>query len=196
MTGPVRLGAAGLTAAAGAIVTLAAVSTIGLAAATDGLHHRSVRTTPCAVPALAGHSVRVSLADVGGAMGAGQRMSQHDWPRFRHGMMRVSATPDVVPAGTVSLRVDNTGYLAHEVVVLPLPAGQLAGQRVIGDDGKVNEDGSVGEVSATCAAGTGEGIAAGSSGWLTVTLAPGRYELLCNLPGHYAGGMYTELDLR
>jgi len=26
-------------------------------------------------------------------------------------------------------------------------------------------------------------------------LAAGRYELLCNLPGHYAAGMYTELDV-
>ena len=30
---------------------------------------------------------------------------------------------------------------------------------------------------------------------MTLTLTPGRYELLCNLPGHYTGGMYTELDI-
>lgn len=28
-----------------------------------------------------------------------------------------------------------------------------------------------------------------------VTLYPGRYELIRNLPGHYARGMYTELDV-
>jgi uncharacterized cupredoxin-like copper-binding protein len=27
-------------------------------------------------------------------------------------------------------------------------------------------------------------------------LAAGRYELICNLPGHYGMGMFTELDVR
>jgi len=27
-------------------------------------------------------------------------------------------------------------------------------------------------------------------------LAPGRYELICNLPGHYAAGMFIELDVQ
>lgn len=31
--------------------------------------------------------------------------------------------------------------------------------------------------------------------WTTVTLAPGRYELVCSLPGHYGAGMYSELDV-
>jgi uncharacterized cupredoxin-like copper-binding protein len=35
----------------------------------------------------------------------------------------------------------------------------------------------------------------GASGWVTVTLPPGRYELVCNLPGHYAAGMYTQLTV-
>ncbi len=29
----------------------------------------------------------------------------------------------------------------------------------------------------------------------TLTLTPGRYELLCNIAGHYGSGMYTELDV-
>jgi hypothetical protein len=32
--------------------------------------------------------------------------------------------------------------------------------------------------------------------WVTLHLAPGRYELICNLPGHYAAGMFAELDVR
>ncbi len=28
-----------------------------------------------------------------------------------------------------------------------------------------------------------------------MTLQPGRYELVCNFPGHYTAGMYTELDV-
>ena len=40
-----------------------------------------------------------------------------------------------------------------------------------------------------------DGIAPGAAGWVTLHLDPGRYELICNLPGHYAAGMYAELDV-
>ena len=30
---------------------------------------------------------------------------------------------------------------------------------------------------------------------MTLTLRAGRYELLCNEPGHYAAGMFTEFDV-
>lgn len=45
-------------------------------------------------------------------------------------------------------------------------------------------------------AGHGDGIAPGAVSWLTMTLRPGRYELVCNLPGHYAIGMHTGLQAR
>ena len=73
--------------------------------------------------------------------------------------------------------------------------GAGAGQRVPGADGKVDEAGSLGEASASCAAGSGKGITAGAVGWTTLTLAPGRYELVCNLKNHYANGMHQELDV-
>lgn len=50
-----------------------------------------------------------------------------------------------------------------------------------------------GTVSFACAEGSGQRILPGASGWVTLTLPPGRYELVCNLPGHYAAGMYTQL---
>ena len=31
---------------------------------------------------------------------------------------------------------------------------------------------------------------------LTLTLKPGHYSIICNLPGHYTGGMYTDLTVR
>jgi len=80
-------------------------------------------------------------------------------------------------------------------VILPLPGGAAAGQRVPGADGTVEETGSLGEASNSCAAGTGEGITSGAVGWTTLTLPAGRYELVCNLPNHYADGMYQELDV-
>ena len=95
----------------------------------------------------------------------------------------------------MSLRVHNTGALTHEVVVVPLGPNQYPGQRAIGADGKVDESASLGEASRTCDAGEGDGIAAGTMGWTTLNLSPGRYELLCNIAGHYGAGMYTELDV-
>jgi hypothetical protein len=127
--------------------------------------------------------------------GHGRWMSQHDWRHFRAGMMRVVSVPTSVPDGVVSLRVTNAGYLTHELVVLPLREGRGVGTRGVGTDGKVSETGSLGEASADCAPGAGEGIAPGSTGWVTLRLPAGRYELLCNLPGHYAAGMYAELDV-
>ncbi|MFE0347109.1 sulfocyanin-like copper-binding protein [Streptomyces griseoluteus] len=111
------------------------------------------------------------------------------------GMMRLVAHPTTIPAGKVTVRVVNEGTVTHEVIVLPLSAGQTAGERAIGSDGRVSEAGSLGEASRTCGSGAGDGIASGAAAWTTVTLRPGRYELLCNVPGHYAAGMYTELDV-
>jgi len=83
----------------------------------------------------------------------------------------------------------------HEVVVLPLPKGQSVGQRIVSSDNKIDETGSLGEASNTCGSGAGAGIAPGALGWTTISLPPGRYEVLCNIAGHYASGMYTELDV-
>lgn len=109
--------------------------------------------------------------------------------------MMLRAVPATVPAGRISFVAENMGWRTHELVILPLKAGSVPGQRVPGPDGKVDENGSLGEASASCAAGPGEGISAAAVGWTTVTLSPGRYELVCNFPNHYADGMRQELDV-
>ena len=111
------------------------------------------------------------------------------------GTMRVVADRQTVPAGTVSFRVANVGSLVHELVVLPLPTGASAGDRTVGSDNQADEHGSIGEASQTCGSGAGDGIEPGALGWTTLTLAAGDYELVCNLPGHYAAGMYTTLHV-
>lgn len=132
----------------------------------------------CTPPPLPGKVVDVDLTDAAGAA-----------------PMRLTVKPTKVPPGAVSLRASNTGTLAHEVVVLPLAAGQPLGKRPIVSDSRVSETGSVGEAAHNCGAGEGGGIAPGSAGWATLTLQPGRYELICNFPGHYAAGMRAELDV-
>jgi uncharacterized cupredoxin-like copper-binding protein len=163
------------------------IATTGLLAAT-GAFHGPVPATRCTAPALAGRVVDVTATDMGRGMMGGTGP-------YGMGMMRLSASPATVAAGTVSLRVVNAGARTHEVVVLPLPAGQAVGQRTVGSNGEVDESGAVGEASRNCGAGTGDGIASGAVGWTTLTLRAGRYELLCNLPRHYGAGMYAELDV-
>ncbi len=153
----------------------------------QGIHYS---TPTCSAPVtLPANTVRVVLADIGMT-----QMMSGDAPMGSP--MTLTPTPDTVPAGVVALVGQNLGWRTHELVVLPLAAGAADGQRVPGADGKVAEAGSLGEASASCAAGTGEGITAGAAGWTTLTLKPGRYELVCNLKNHYANGMHHELDVR
>ena len=174
-----------------AVVALTALSlvVVGLAGAT---RHRSSApgwsTATCTTPALEGAAVNVTLSNMGGPM-------MGDGGSPMGGMMRLLADQTTVSHGTVSFVAVNIGSVNHELVVLPLPEGQIAGTRPSGGDGRIDEADSVGEASNSCGAGAGEGIAPGRSSWVTLTLAPGRYELVCNLPGHYAAGMYTQLTV-
>jgi uncharacterized cupredoxin-like copper-binding protein len=130
--------------------------------------------------------VDVTLTNMGGRMMGGWQGG---------GMMRIWVETPHVPSGAVSFRVANTGSLVHELVVLPLPTGQAVGERLLGSDSKVDESGSLGEASNNCGAGAGDGIDPGGIGWVTLHLAPGSYELICNLPNHYAAGMYARLTV-
>jgi uncharacterized cupredoxin-like copper-binding protein len=145
-------------------------------------YHMS-RLTCSAPTSLSGSTVHVIVGDMGmtSMMGGVAPLGGH---------MMLRASPASVPTGQVSFVVGNMGWRMHEMVVLPLAPGQAAGQRTPGTDGKVDEAGSLGEASASCAAGTGDGIKPGSVGWVTLTLPAGRYELVCNLRNHYANGMH------
>lgn len=144
-----------------------------------------------AARALPGTVVGVTLTSMGTAMmGNGADV----------GGMSLRTDRATAPNGTVSFLVTNAGMIDHELVVLPLAEGQVVGTRAIGPavngkPGKVDEAASLGEASKTDGQGAGEGIRPGASGWVSLTLAPGRYELLCNLPGHYGAGMYAELSV-
>ena len=178
---------------AAAAIVLAAASTVGLAAA--GGAFRSDRRAPngsCSAPSLPGTVVDVRLMNMGGPM-IGERTPKMDgWAR---GTMRIATSRRTVPAGTVSFRIANLGSLVHELVVLPLDRGAGVGQRTVGSDNSVAETGSRGEASRTCGSAGGDGIVPGALGWVTLELPSGDYELVCNLAGHYAAGMYTSLHV-
>lgn len=143
----------------------------------------------CSAPAnLPGTTVYVMVGDRGMTQMMGGRA-----PLGQAMMLR--AVPAQVTSGQVSFVVANMGWRSHEMVILPLAAGQQAGRRVPGADGTVDEHGSLGEASASCAAGTGDGIQAGTTSWVTLRLPAGRYELICNIRNHYANGMYQEFTV-
>jgi uncharacterized cupredoxin-like copper-binding protein len=189
----VRLSSRTLIGAAAATLVLAGATTVGWAAASGAFHDAGTAPSgQCSAPALSGTAVDVTLPDTGSMMGGSGMMGGY-YPVG--GTMRVLASTNQVPAGSVSFRVANVGTLVHELVILPLAAGQAVGTRAVDASGSVVESGSLGEASRTCGAGVGDGINPGAIGWVTVNLPAGNYELICNFSGHYAAGMYTELTV-
>jgi len=144
----------------------------------------------CRAPgALPGQKVFVMLGDMGMTRRPGGFALPSD-----HMMLR--AVPERVRSGQISFVVANMGWRTHEMVVLPLGRGQEAGARVPGANGRVGEAESPGEVSASCAAGEGDGLKPGTVGWTTLDLPAGRYELVCNRRNHYADGMHQPFVVR
>lgn len=174
------------------VILLTALSLVAIAVVGSFVHPGGTRfisrAARCAAPDLPGPVVSVSLTNMGGPM---MRLPNG----MMGGAMRMTVDRSTVAHGTVSFLVTNGGTVSHELVVLPLPDNQIPGTRQLGGDGTIDESGSLGEASNTCAEGTGQGILPGTSSWVTLTLPPGRYELVCNLPGHYAAGMYTQLTV-
>jgi uncharacterized cupredoxin-like copper-binding protein len=99
------------------------------------------------------------------------------------------SAPASVPAGNVQLAVHNRGPDAHELIVVKAAHG--SGLPLRADGTTVNED-TLDRVTA----GSLEPGEPGSARNLQVHLSPGRYEMFCNMSGHYLGGMRTELAVR
>lgn len=92
----------------------------------------------------------------------------------------------VVPAGHMVLAIHNGGTGGHELEVIRTDA---APDRLAYDTG-------LAQVTARGVVAERENIAAGATKRLSVDLEPGRYVLICNLPGHYAAGMRLALEVR
>lgn len=146
------------------------------------------QVSACGPPNLGGTTVSVSLSDRG--MGMGMMGSSGEVvPMF------LRTDVGTVSAGCVTFVATNNGWRTHELVVLPLSPAANPGSRSAGFGGKVSEAGRLGEASNSCRSGAGGGIAPGSSGWVSLRLIQGRYELVCNEPNHYLNGMRQELDV-
>lgn len=154
----------------------------------------------CTGPVFARTSVvKVSLWDKGATsmnmMGKGEPMgmAMGDGGATAKGMatapMGIRVSSKTVKAGEVRFQVTNASKaLVHEMVVspvkdlkAPLPYDKAGN--------KINEDeaGHLGEVAE---------LEPGKKGELKLTFKPGSYILYCNIPGHYALGMWTLLTVK
>jgi hypothetical protein len=97
---------------------------------------------------------------------------------------RISA-PKHVRSGDLLLSVSNRGPDAHELIVVRDRSSVLPLRR---DGSTVSE-----EKLEPLIAGALEPGQPGSRRTLRLYLAPGTYELFCNMSGHYLGGMHAKL---
>jgi uncharacterized cupredoxin-like copper-binding protein len=151
-----------------------------------------------ATPAFAATIVNVKLWDKGAmdlsqpmmlGMGMGKGMGSGMNGHKGMAMMGVDADQTSIPAGKVTFEVTNDSKdTIHEMLVARI---ESADQKLpyIKDQSRVDEEAikDLGEVSE---------LDPGKSGALTVDLKPGLYLLFCNVPGHFAAGMWTTLKVQ
>lgn len=90
-------------------------------------------------------------------------------------------------AGTVVFRVTNRGPDEHEFIVIHADAGlPLRPDGITLDEDALEKS----------IAGSIEPASAGKTNVLRLQLKPGRYAVVCNMFGHYMGGMHADLVVR
>lgn len=149
------------------------------------------------VPALALTTVvKVSLWDKGAMsmnmLGQGPMMGigmGTPGTRMPMGPMGISVSTRTLKAGEVTFEVSNASKtMVHEMVISPIKDANTP-LPYIEAGNKVDEDaaGHLGEVAE---------LEPGKKGALTLTLKPGQYILYCNIPGHYALGMWRLMTVK
>lgn len=92
-----------------------------------------------------------------------------------------------VAAGKIPITQKNAGGVEHEFVILKTDKAAdsfpVEGSQIDEDKAGTN----VGEI---------EDVQPGKSKTKSFDLKPGKYVYVCNLPGHYAGGMYGSLTVK
>ncbi len=140
-----------------------------------------------------GHIMNVSLWDkepnVINMLGKGKMMGMGMGAgNMNMAPMGIKTSAATVPAGEITFKVVNDSTsTVHEMVLArvddpnkPLPYDKDK-ERV--DEAKAGDLGEVADLEP------------GQTGALTTTLKPGDYILYCNIPGHYALGMWTLLKV-
>ncbi len=98
---------------------------------------------------------------------------------------KVVTSTKTVPAGKVTFVVRNAGRIPHELIVIK--TNRRAGKLLEYETRLANQSGEVGEVAQLLPRRTKK---------LTLTLAAGKYVLLCNIQGHYPAGQFTNFVVK
>ena len=153
--------------AAGAIVT--GISACGSSSTPAATSTPAASTAASATPATTTTAATATQVDV--TLGSPKEFSL------------IPASPSTT-AGKVTFKVKNAGTMVHEMVVIKTT--KAAGKLPV-KDGSAVETGALGE--------TGD-MEAGTTKDVMLTLTRGHYVLICNLPGHYLGGMYANFEVK
>jgi uncharacterized cupredoxin-like copper-binding protein len=97
---------------------------------------------------------------------------------------RISVSPDRVAAGNVLLALQNQGPDTHELIVV-----RSRSRLPLRLDGLTVDERALSAVTV----GSLDGAGPGTKRRLRLHLEPGRYELFCNMAGHFMAGMHAEL---
>lgn len=88
-------------------------------------------------------------------------------------------------AGKLKVTGPNGGSVEHELVLIK--SDQAAGSFKVQSNDEVSEKGAVGEIA---------DVEPGKTKSTNFNLKAGKYVMICNLPGHYANGMYGSLIVK
>lgn len=132
---------------------------------------------------LVGVTTAVAALAVGVALSAGGTSAAKITVSLKE--FKIVGAPLTVKAGTVTFRAKNIGKVVHELLVVKSTAapGKLpvkAGKAVVVKPLVKLLNVAPGKTSAA----------------VTVKLTPGKYILLCNIPGHYLAGQYAALVVK
>jgi uncharacterized cupredoxin-like copper-binding protein len=144
-----------------------------------------MRFPALAIPALA--AICAAVFAVAGGFATGRKGARVATLRVSERDFRITA-PQQARAGDVKLRVQNSGPDSHELIVVRITGAGLPLRR---DGLTVDEDAVEHETPGSLEPGE-----PGTTRELSLHLQPGRYELLCNMTGHYMGGMHSVLVVR
>jgi uncharacterized cupredoxin-like copper-binding protein len=116
-------------------------------------------------------------------LGAGERVVNVTERDFA-----IKASPNHLPAGRVVFQARNRGPDEHELIIVRAPDAKL---KLRSDGMTVSEEGLKSSIVGTLEPGT-----PGSVRQLRVQLKPGHYVLICNMSGHFMGGMHTVVTIQ
>ena len=141
-------------------------------------------------PPAAAFAVVVGLALIGAALvsrAAEATAGQPSVVRVAERDFHISVVHGRISAGTVIFRVRNHGPDEHEFIVVRADSGLPLRPDGITLDEAALDKSIVGAIEPT---------PAGKTNILRLSLKPGRYALVCNMFGHYMGGMHASLQVR